>query len=192
MVASIPRQRSRGRECNRWAVRATVLGLVTCGRLPLSLSSSRCRHRSNVVNNGNAPTPYLRSGAELARAIERLDEVRLLTAGLPTVAHVPPGRVTALARFATVATAQAVTRMPEERRMATLLAFVRTLEASAQDDVLDLLDIVVTKVFADAAAVGKRARLRTIRDLDAAALKLRQAATGPPQLGPGEVLVDLP
>jgi len=145
-----------------------------------------------VVNNGNAPTPYLRSGAELARAIERLDEVRLLTAGLPTVAHVPPGRVTALARFATVAKAQAVTRMPEERRMATLLAFVRTLEASAQDDVLDLLDIVVTKVFADAAAVGKRARLRTIRDLDAAALKLRQAATGPPQLGPGEVLVDLP
>jgi hypothetical protein len=119
--------------------------------------------------------PYLRSGAELARAIERLDEVRLLTAGLPTVAHVPPGRVTALARFATVAKAQAVARMPVERRMATLLAFVRTLEASAQDDVLDLLDIVVTKVFADAAAVGKRARLRTIRDLDAAALKLRQA-----------------
>ena len=119
--------------------------------------------------------PYLRSGAELARAIERLDEVRLLTAGLPTVAHVPPGRVTALARFAAVAKAQAVARMPQERRMATLLAFVRTLEASAQDDVLDLLDIVVTKVFADAAAVGKRARLRTIRDLDAAALKLRQA-----------------
>jgi hypothetical protein len=119
--------------------------------------------------------PYLRSGAELARAIDRLDEVRLLTAGLPTVAHVPPGRVTALARFAAVAKAQAVARMPEERRMATLLAFVRTLEASAQDDVLDLLDVVVTKVFADAAAVGKRARLRTIRDLDAAALKLRQA-----------------
>jgi TnpA family transposase len=119
--------------------------------------------------------PYLRSGAELARAIDRLDEVRLLTAGLPTVAHIPPTRVAVLARFATVAKAQAVARMPEERRMATLLAFVRTLEASAQDDVLDLLDIVVTKVFADAAAVGKRARLRTIRDLDAAALKLRRA-----------------
>jgi len=77
-------------------------------------------------------------------------------------------------RAAAVAKAQAVARMPEERRMATLLAFVRTLEASAQDDVLDLLDIVVTKVFADAAAVGKRARLRTIRDLDAAALNLRR------------------
>ena len=119
--------------------------------------------------------PYLRSGAELSRAVERLDEVRLLALGLPTIAHVPPGRVTALARFATIAKAQAVARMPLERRMATLLAFLRTLEASAQDDVLDLLDIVVTKLFSDAAKIGKRARLRTIRDLDAAALKLRRA-----------------
>jgi Domain of unknown function (DUF4158)/Tn3 transposase DDE domain len=119
--------------------------------------------------------PYLRSGAELSRAVARLDEVRLLAVGLPSVAHVPPGRVTALARFATVAKAQAVARLPEERRTATLLAFVRTLEASAQDDVLDLFDIVVTKLFTDAAAIGKRARLRTIRDLDAAALRLRRA-----------------
>jgi TnpA family transposase len=119
--------------------------------------------------------PYLRSGAELYRAVERLDEVRLLTAGLPETSHVPPGRVAALARFATVAKAQAVARMPEERRMATLLAFVRILEATAQDDVLDLLDIVVTKLFSDAAAVRKKTRLRTIRDLDAAALKLRHA-----------------
>jgi len=119
--------------------------------------------------------PFLRSGAELSRAVERLDEVRLLALGLPTIAHVPPGRVTALARFATIAKAQAVARMPRERRTATLLAFARTLEASAQDDVLDLLDIVVTKLFTDAAKVGKRIRLRTIRDLDAAALKLRQA-----------------
>jgi hypothetical protein len=51
--------------------------------------------------------PYLRSGAELSRAVGRLDEVRALALGLPTIAHVPPGRVTALARFATVAKAQA-------------------------------------------------------------------------------------
>jgi TnpA family transposase len=88
---------------------------------------------------------------------------------------VPPGRVVALARFATVAKAQAVARMPLERRTATLLAFVRTLEATAQDDVLDLFDIVVTALFSDAAKVGKNARLRTLRDLDAAALLLRRA-----------------
>jgi len=127
--------------------------------------------------------PYLRSGAELSPAaaeqrsqrVSRLDEVRTLVVGLPGTAHVPPGRVTALARFAMVAKAQAVARLPKDRRAATLLAFVRTLEASAQDDVLDLFDIVVTTLFAEAAKVGKRTRLRTIRDLDAAALQLRHA-----------------
>jgi TnpA family transposase len=110
-----------------------------------------------VAGEGGRPSPldrlrdgpFMRSGAELTRAVARLDEVRLLTAGLPSIGHVPPGRVMALARFATVAKAQA--------------------------DVLDLFDIVVSKLFTDAAAVGKRARLRTIRDLDAAALRLRRA-----------------
>ena len=136
-----------------------------------------------VAGEGGRPSPldrlrdgpYLRSGAELSRAVVRLDEVRLLALGLPSTAHVPPGRVTALARFATVTKAQAVARLPRDRRTATLLAFVRTLEVSAQDDVLDLFDIVVTKLFSDAAKVGKKTRLRTIRDLDAAALQLRRA-----------------
>ena len=48
--------------------------------------------------------------------------------------------------------------MPLARRTATLLAFVRTLEATAQDDLLDLFDIVVTTFFTDAAKVGKKAR----------------------------------
>jgi len=118
--------------------------------------------------------PYLRSGAELSRAVVRLDEVRLLAVGLPSVAHVPPGRVTALARFATVAKAQAVARLPEERRTATLLAFVRTLEASAQDDVLDLFDIVVTKCSPtrprSASAPGSaRSVISTLRRFDSAA-----------------------
>ena len=119
----------------------------------------------------------MRSGAELSRAVGRLDEVRVLTLGLPTIDHVPPGRVTALARFATVAEAQAVARMPLERRMATLLALVRTLEATTQDDVLDLFDIAVTALFTEAAKVGKKTRLRTIRDLDAAALQLQPSTS---------------
>lgn len=135
-----------------------------------------------VAGEGGRPSPldrlrdgpYRRSGTELSRAVGRLDEVRGLALGLPTIDYVPPGRVAALARFATVARAQAVARMPLERRTATLLAFVRTLEASAQDDVLDLFDIVVSTLFIDAAKVGKKARLRTIRDLDAAALQLRR------------------
>ncbi len=119
--------------------------------------------------------PVLQSPAELGRAVKRLEEVRALAEGLPPADRVPPGRVAALARHAGAARAQAVARMPEERRAATLLAYVRTLEATAQDDVLDLFDAVVTRLSADAEAAGERARLRTLRDLDAVALCLGQA-----------------
>ena len=85
----------------------------------------------------------------------------------------PRSRVLALARFATASKAQAIMRLPDQRRVATLLAFVRTLEASAQDDVLDLFDVVVTRIFADAKKREEEARLRSLRDLDAAALVLR-------------------
>ena len=44
------------------------------------------------------------------------------------------------------------------------------MEASAQDDVLDLFDMVVTRLFADAEPQSRKARLRHLRDLDAAAL----------------------
>jgi TnpA family transposase len=118
--------------------------------------------------------PVLQSPAELARAVARLDEVRAIVAGLPSVERLPRGRVLALARFAAAAKASAVARLPEERRLATLVAFARTLEATAQDDVLDLFDIVVTRIFADAQARDREARMRSLRDLDAAALTLRQ------------------
>jgi hypothetical protein len=82
--------------------------------------------------------------------------------------------VLALARYAAAAKASAVARLPEDRRLATLIAFIRTLGPTAQDNVLDLFDVVVTRVFADAQARGREARIRGLRDLDAAALILRQ------------------
>jgi TnpA family transposase len=121
--------------------------------------------------------PTLQSPAELARAIQRLNEVRRLTVDLPQTDRLPKTRVLALARFASAAKAQAVARLPQERRSATLLAFIRTLEASAQDDVLDLFDIVVTRIFAEAIRKGREARLRSLRDLDAAAMTLSKVCT---------------
>jgi TnpA family transposase len=116
--------------------------------------------------------PTLQSTNELVRAIERLDEVRQLAAGLPPTDRLPKTRVLVLARFAGAAKAQAVARLPDERRAATLLAFLRALEASAQDDVLDLFDLLVTRMFVDAVRKGQEARLRSLGDLDAAALTL--------------------
>jgi hypothetical protein len=64
--------------------------------------------------------------------------------------------------------------MPDHRRLATLIAFVLNLEAIALDDALDLLDILITEIFADATRAGEKARLRTIKDLDEAAGRLGQ------------------
>ena len=119
--------------------------------------------------------PFIQSGREIGRAVARLEEIRAIGAGLPEVDRLPPGKVTALARFASAAKAQAVARLPDDRRAATLVAFVRTLEASATDDVIDLFDAVSTSMFAAADAAAREARFRSLRDLDAAALKLRDA-----------------
>jgi TnpA family transposase len=117
--------------------------------------------------------PYIQSSREIGRAVARLTEVRGLADGLPELDRVPPGKAAALARFASAAKAHAVSRLPDDRRASTLVAFVRTLEASAGDDVIDLFDAVSTTMFGHAQARSREARMRTLRDLDAAALKLR-------------------
>ena len=119
--------------------------------------------------------PYIQSGREISRAIKRLDEIRAITQGMPTVERLPPGKVGALARFGGAAKASAVARLPDDRRAATLLSFAHNLEASAGDDVIDLFDAVTTRMFADADMAAKLARMRSLRDLDESALKLRAA-----------------
>ncbi len=101
--------------------------------------------------------------------------MRALGVGALDLAGVPPGRVHDLARQAAAVRAQALARMPEARRVATLLACARALEVAAQDDALDLLDALLADLARGAARTGQRARLRTLRDLDAAALRLGEA-----------------
>ena len=119
--------------------------------------------------------PYRRSAPELVRSLQRLEEIRSLGIDVGLSLRIPPGRVQALARFASTAKAAAIERLPEERRFAILVAFAITLEATASDDALDLLDILITEIFAEATKVGEKSRLRTLKDLDAAASQLGQA-----------------
>ena len=115
------------------------------------------------------------SGPALVRALERLNAVRSLSITVPAAAAIAPTRMAALARFAEKAKVPAVARLPALRRAATLVAFVHSLEASAQDDALEVLDRLLRDIFGAAETADRKARLRSLKDLDALALTLAHA-----------------
>jgi len=120
-----------------------------------------------------APTRI--SAPALVDALRRLTEIRALGVGHLDLARVPPSRLQALARYAAAAWAPTLARMPADRRIATLLAFAHTFETTAADEALDLLDLLITDLLNQSRRRGQQERLRTLRDLDAAALQLREA-----------------
>jgi TnpA family transposase len=120
-----------------------------------------------------APTRV--SGPALVAACHRLDEIRAIGVSDLAFDHLPPNRLRDLARYGAAARAQAIARMAPDRRLATLLAFAHAFEVMAMDDALDVLDLVITDIINTAQNEGEKERLRTLRDLDTAALQLWEA-----------------
>lgn len=118
--------------------------------------------------------PVRVSGPALVKALQRLEVVRSISVNLP-LSQIPSCRLAALARFAITAKSTAVSRLPVERKMATLVAFIHNLEASAHDDSLDVLSMLLRDLFSRAKQAHKKTRLRTIKDLDQAAATLSDA-----------------
>ena len=121
--------------------------------------------------------PTVISAPALVRAITRLIDIRDLGIQVPVAAKIPPSRLAALARFANTSKNTAIAKLPRARKLATLVAFVYTVEATAMDDALQVLEILLRNLFADAAKADQKARLRTLKDLDAAAIVLVNACT---------------
>jgi hypothetical protein len=65
--------------------------------------------------------------------------------------------------------------MARSRRRATLLAWANAWEAEATDDVIDMLLALIRDLLSSSEREGKKERLRTLKDLDKAALKVSQA-----------------
>lgn len=115
------------------------------------------------------------SSLALVQALKRLILIRQIGIGQLDFGKLPPSRIQALARSALTLKAQAITQMVEPRRIAVLVAFVYTLEATAQDDVLDVFELLVQEILAKSEREGQQARLRTLKDLDIASLRLSHA-----------------
>lgn len=100
--------------------------------------------------------------------------MRSLDVGQNVLTHVPANRVKTLAHYAVTTKAQNIATLTEQRRTATLVSFTRHLAVTAQDDALDVLDMLIRDLLARSTNDGKKTRLRTLRDLDAAALSLAE------------------
>ena len=66
--------------------------------------------------------------------------------------------------------------MPERRRIAVLVAFVKIYEVTALDDALNVLELLVANIVNDAKLIGKKKRLRTLKDLDRSAVILAEVS----------------
>lgn len=121
--------------------------------------------------------PVTISAPSFNEAMKRYLELQAFGFSSFDLSHIPPVRLKNLARYAGIISAKKIARMPDNKRMAILVAFVRTYEITALDDALDLLDLLTTGVSSDAKKIGQKKRLRTLKDLDKAALSLAKACT---------------
>jgi TnpA family transposase len=120
----------------------------------------------------NSPTRI--SSIALVNALERLQKIRSLELRKLDISKIPLIRLKSLSKTAFTIRVQAIARMTKERRISTLVAFVYVLETTVLDDSLDLLELLLKDLLSKSKREGKKERLRTLKDLDSAALKLSQ------------------
>jgi len=117
-------------------------------------------------------SPVTISGPSFNMAIDRYQELKEFGLQELDFTHIPPVRLKNLARYASMASMHKIDRMPDDRKTAILVAFVKTFEIIALDDALDVLDLLITDIAGVAKKLGQKNRLRTLKDLDKSALTL--------------------
>ncbi|MFG6200028.1 DUF4158 domain-containing protein [Nonomuraea sp. JJY05] len=114
------------------------------------------------------------SSGGVVKALDRHVELRALGASTWDLSGVPAGKVAALARFAQAARAKAVADLADDRKLATLVAFAATFEPRSADEAIEVFDLVIGGLVRTSAFKAGKERLRTIKDLDTAAIVLRE------------------
>src|SRR5208283_1952461 len=114
--------------------------------------------------------PTQRSPSEFLLHLDRHEAIRAFDLRPSPPQGVPAATLERLARVARAGKPSAIAALQEPRRTATVAALFHTLETAAQDDAAELAEALITDLVKDAEAADKKARLRSLRDLDAALL----------------------
>jgi TnpA family transposase len=156
-----------------WKVLSRLPTAEQCQRLDAILKVDEDARQTVLDQLRRSPTRH--SAPALVAALHRLKRIRAIGVSHLVMPMVPPSRLKALSRAAFTSRAQTIQRMPKARRIATLLAFARDVEATAQDDALTVLELLTKELLSKSASQGRKERLRTLKDLDVAALTLSTA-----------------
>jgi hypothetical protein len=121
--------------------------------------------------------PITVSGPSFIQAVERYKGLMAFGMRFLDFSRIPPVRLKILARHASMISTYKIDRMPDDKRTAMLVAFVRSFEVIALDEALDVLDLLITDITGKAKKAGQKERLRTIKDLDKSALVLAEVCS---------------
>lgn len=116
--------------------------------------------------------PVTISGPAFNAAVERYVELRAFGLEKLDFHNIPSSRLKSLARHAAVISMHKIARMANDKRIAILVAFVKTFETIALDDALDILDLLIGSIATKARKIGQKKRLRSLADLDKSAIAL--------------------
>jgi hypothetical protein len=116
------------------------------------------------------------TGKGMVEALDRASFVLGLGTGAIDLSAVAPVKLAELASFGLHAKAPRIKDLRGERRVATLVATTRSLEASSVDDALLLFDLLMsTKLLSGATRASNKEKLKTFPKLKTAAAKMAAA-----------------
>jgi len=135
--------------------------------------------RDFAAAEGELGPPRRASGPAMVAALDQVAEIMGVgLAGLRLEERFSPRRLGELARYGMTAKATALRRHPGARRLATLMATVRHLEARSVDDALELFDLLMsTELLGRAAVAADKEKARKHPRLARATARLAVAAS---------------
>lgn len=165
------RIRSRIQE-RRWHAIANAFDAEKSTRISLLLGDNKGAALIEELRRA----PQRLAPGEFISHLERIDAIREENLAPTGVMNVPDAVIERLARSARKIRPAALLRLPDPRRPATLAALFGAMEGIALDEAIELFDQLITQTGKNAARDYAAKRMRSLRDLDAAALILARVS----------------
>jgi TnpA family transposase len=157
-----------------WRILSQLPSITQIESLKSLLKTEENQRYSELDRLKSAPTRI--SSYALIAAIKRYKKIKSIGIRDLDFAKIPIIKIRGFARYITTSWTPSILRMPEYKKIAMLVSFAYIYEIQALDDVLNLLDMLISEIISSAKRIGEKNRLRTLGDLDKSASELAEFA----------------